>query len=155
MWVLYVLFIIATTIGDSQNFLIDKYVGRLHLENKFYFKFISEKINNKAKKFLIDYGKIAIMFSRFVPLMRTSVPFVADYTGFAYCSFLSFNFIGGIFWTTVWLGAGLILGNFTWVAENLFVTLLFVTCITFIPVVLGFITKYRKKSASLNLPEAL
>ncbi len=146
LWVLFVLFITATTLGDSQNFLIGKYVGKMSSKNHFFITHISEEIVAKARNFLTDYGRVAIMFSRFVPLMRTSVPFVAGYTGFAYHSFFSFNLIGGLIWTSVWLGAGFILGNFTWVEEHLFVTLLLVSCTAFIPPLIGFIRKYKKLS---------
>ncbi|TGE35554.1 hypothetical protein E4K67_24880 [Desulfosporosinus fructosivorans] len=146
LWVLFVLFVTATALGDSQNFLIGKYVGKIRSKNHFLIRLISEETVAKTRNFLTDYGKVAIIFSRFVPLMRTSIPFVAGYTGFAYHSFFSFNLIGGLIWTTVWLGAGFILGNFTWVEQNLFVTLLFVSCTAFIPAVIGFMTKYKKIS---------
>ncbi|MHB8075373.1 DedA family protein [Desulfosporosinus fructosivorans] len=101
LWVLFVLFITATALGDSQNFLIGKCVGKMRSKNHFLIRLISEETVAKTRNFLTDYGKVAIIFSRFVPLMRTSIPFVAGYTGFAYHSFFSFNLIGGLIWTTV------------------------------------------------------
>lgn len=149
--VLALLFIIATTLGDSQNFLIGRLVGKLNSDRNFFLKFISEKTVNKARNFLSGYGKIAISSSRFVPLMRTSIPFVAGYTGYAYRTFLTYNFIGGSIWAIFWLGAGYLLGNFKWVEDHLFLSLLIVSSTAFIPTVLGFMNQYKKKNETAGL----
>ena len=65
--VLALLFIIATTLGDSQNFLIGRLVGKLNSDRNFFLRFISEKTVTNARNFLSGYGKIAISSSRFVP----------------------------------------------------------------------------------------
>ncbi len=144
-WLLFIIFVAATVLGDSQNYLIGKWVGRMRLARNFFFVFISERTIAKAKNFLMDYGKVAITFSRFVPLMRTSIPFVAGYTGYAYRSFAGYNCMGGFIWTIVWLGSGFILGNCQLVEENLFVSLLVISCIAFIPAIIGFARQYKKK----------
>lgn len=146
---LFMLFAIATLLGDSQNFLIGKQLGRFNSEHHFLYRFISDKTIGKAKTFLSEYGRIAITASRFVPLMRTSVPFVSGYTGYEYRTFLSYNLIGGIVWTAFWLTAGFLLGNIAWVENNLFLTLLMVSSTALIPAIIGFGKHYKKKKEAL------
>ncbi|WP_249745224.1 DedA family protein [Mesobacillus boroniphilus] len=146
---LFMLFVAATVLGDSQNFFIGKQLGKLNSENHFLYRLTSDKSIGKAKDFLSDYGRIAITSSRFVPLMRTSVPFVSGYTGYEFRTFLSYNLIGGLIWTTFWLTTGFILGNIPWVEENLFFTLMMVSSAAFIPAIIGFVKQYKKKKEAL------
>ncbi|NKE05333.1 MULTISPECIES: DedA family protein [Mesobacillus] len=147
--ILFMLFTAATILGDSQNFFIGKQLGKLKSENHFLNRLTSDKSIGKARDFLSDYGRVAITASRFVPLMRTSVPFVSGYTGYEYRTFLSYNIIGGLIWTALWLTAGFILGNISWVVENLFLTLMIVSSTAFIPAIIGFVKQYKKKKEAI------
>ncbi|WP_226644007.1 DedA family protein [Mesobacillus subterraneus] len=147
--ILFMLFTAATILGDSQNFFIGKQLGKLKSENHFLNRLTSDKSIGKARDFLSDYGRVAITASRFVPLMRTSVPFVSGYTGYEYRTFLSYNIIGGFIWTALWLTAGFILGNISWVVENLFLTLMIVSSTAFIPAIIGFVKQYKKKKEAI------
>ncbi|MFT9598344.1 DedA family protein [Mesobacillus sp.] len=147
---LFILFAVATILGDSQNFFIGKQLGKLKSPNHFLDRITSDKSIGKARTFLSDYGRIAITSSRFVPLMRTSVPFVSGYTGYEYRTFLSYNLMGGIVWTAFWLTAGFLLGNIAWVEKNLFITLLMVSSTAFIPAIIGFVKQYKKKKEALS-----
>lgn len=146
---LFMLFAAATVLADSQNFIIGKQLGKLNSENHFLNRITSDKSIGKAKDFLSVYGRVAITASRFVPLMRTSVPFVSGYTGYDFRTFLSYNFIGGLVWTALWLTAGFILGNITWVEENLILTLMIVSSVAFIPAIIGFVKQYKKKKEAI------
>jgi len=147
--ILFMLFAVATILGDSQNFFIGKQLGKLNSENHFLYRLTSDKSIGKAKVFLSDYGRVAITSSRFVPLMRTSVPFVSGYTGYEFKSFLSYNLIGGLMWTAFWLTAGFLLGNIAWVENNLFLTLLMVSSTAFIPAIIGFVKQYKKRKEAV------
>ena len=146
---LFMLLVAATVFGDSQNFFIGKKLGKLNSENHFLHRLTSDKSIGRAKGFLSDYGRVAITFSRFVPLMRTSVPFVSGYTGYEYRTFLSYNLVGGIVWTSLWLTTGFLLGNIAWVENNLFLTLLMVSSTALIPAIIGFLKQYKKKKEAV------
>lgn len=120
---LFFLFIIATTLADSVNYSIGKFFSK----KSFFIHFIPETAIERASNFLVSYDRVAITFSRFVPLMRTMTPFISGYTKFSYWTFLRYNFLGAILWTVVWLGSGYLLGNIPWVEENLVLTLTIIT----------------------------
>lgn len=143
--VLLILFIVATTLADSNNYLIGKFVRKAPPKYNFITRFISEENTQKALVFLENYDRVAITFSRFVPLMRTMTPFISGYSNFSYRIFLRYNFLGAILWTVVWLGAGYILGDFPWVEQNLVLTLSIITVIVLLFTGFAYLRQMNKK----------
>ncbi|MFJ8237044.1 VTT domain-containing protein [Ureibacillus sp. NPDC094379] len=141
---LFFLFFIATSLADSNNYLIGKSIRNIPSENSRLMKIIPVQTLGKARIFLNDYDKVAITFSRFIPLMRTMTPFIAGFTGYSYRSFVSYNILGAFVWTSIWLGAGFAFGNMSWVKGNLFFTLSFITIVMFIPSIYGFVVSFKK-----------
>ena len=142
--VLFVLFIVATTLADSNNYLIGRSVRKIPPKRNLIMRVVSEEQVQKAQHFLQQYDNVAITFSRFVPIMRTMTPFISGYTNFSYSRFLRYNFIGAVLWTTVWLGSGLILGNVPWVEENLVLTLTIITALVMLLSALAYLRQIKK-----------
>ncbi|MEK4628338.1 MAG: DedA family protein [Solibacillus sp.] len=149
LWVLFILFIIATTLADSNNYFIGKTVRKIPRKRNIFMRFISDSTTEKAAQFLNDYDRIAITFSRFVPLMRTMTPFISGYTNFSYWTFLRYNFLGAVVWTSVWLGGGFILGNISWVEDNLVLTLSVITVLVFAFTGYAYLKQFKKKQMSM------
>lgn len=149
---LLILFIIATVAGDAQNYFIGKMLGSsTNKTNKFsLLNYISKNSIEKTNKFLINYGKFAIMFSRFLPLLNTTLPFISGFTAYSFKRFITLNIVGAIFWTLIWVGAGYILGNLTWVEAHLFISLLIITIFSFIPPIIMFGIEYSKRKAAIS-----
>ena len=150
IFVLFCLYFVATALADSNNYLIGRTMGKIPNDKKILFRFLPDQALDKARAFIESYDRIAITFSRFVPLMRTMTPFIAGYTGFSYWKFVRFNVIGALLWTTIWVGTGYVLGNIPWVEENLFLTLSLISIIVFIPTVFAYIKQLKKKK-ELNI----
>lgn len=148
--VLFCLYFVATALADSNNFLIGRTMGKIPNNQKVVLRFLPDQAILKARDFLESYDRIAITFSRFVPLMRTMTPFVAGYTGFSYWKFVRFNVIGALLWTTIWVGTGYVLGNIPWVEKNLFFTLGLISTLVLIPTVFAYIKQFKKKK-ELNI----
>lgn len=144
---LFILFFIATTLADSNNYLIGKLVNKFSSKNNLL-KLIPQIALDKASAFLSEYDKIALTFSRFIPLMRTMTPFIAGFTHHSYRNFLRYNSIGALIWTSVWLSSGFALGNIRWVENNLLFTLLMITVVMFIPTIYGFLSHFKRKNTS-------
>lgn len=142
---LLILFIVATTLADSNNYWIGKTVRKIPPKRNIFMRFISEETTRKALLFLQDYDRVAITFSRFVPLMRTMTPFISGYSGFSYWKFLRYNFIGAVLWTFVWLGGGFLLGNIPWVEDNLVLTLTIISIFVFGFTGYAYIKQFKKK----------
>ena len=139
--ILFPLYLVATILGDSQNFMIGNQIGKWRT-NKSKLKLLSESQIMKAEQFVDRHGHEAIMFSRFIPLMRTTIPFISGYTKYNYLVFMQYNFIGGIIWVFFWLNTGYVLGNFEWVKSNLVAAL---TIFSLIPIVVPAIILTTRK----------
>lgn len=148
VWVLFLLFFLATIVGDAQNYTIGVMIKRAKSQRFSPLKYIPEQTITRATDFLNRYGKIAITFSRFVPLMRTTVPLVSGFTSFKFRDFLLHNLIGAFIWTIVWLFTGFALGNIPAVADNLVISLILISFIGLIPAMIAFVLKYMKKNSS-------
>lgn len=144
--VLFILYVVATSLADSNNFLIGRTAHKLST-SKGLLRFLPPRAMDRAKRFLESYDRAAITFSRFVPLMRTMTPFIAGYTGFSYWKFVRFNVVGAFLWVTVWLGGGYLLGNLHWVEQNMMLTLLCISVIVLIPTGLAYLKQLARQKA--------
>lgn len=141
---LFVLYFIATTLADSNNYFIGRLFGRVPQEKSLLSRFISSDVLTRAKTFIEDYDRVALTFSRFIPLMRTMTPFMSGFTQYPYKKFVRYNVAGALLWTFVWLFSGYALGNIPWVADNLMFTLLLISAVVLIPTIYAYVKQMAK-----------
>lgn len=145
IWLLLIGFFVATIVGDNQNFSIGRMIDAIPKKHSLLKRSLPSTIVDKEKAFLEKYGYIAITFSRFIPLMRTMMPFTSGYIRYPYRNFVLFNMAGAILWSLVWSSTGYILGNISWVGENLMLTLVLISTTAIMPTIIEF--GRRKKKA--------
>ena len=112
------LLIFAAILGDNFNYYVGKRFGDYIMNSEKDF-FIKKKHLEKAKDFFDKNGKNSIIIARFVPVIRTIVPFLCGSTKVKYSTFLSFSMIGAVLWVGVIGLLGYNLGKIEWVKENL------------------------------------
>ncbi|MFN3772445.1 MULTISPECIES: VTT domain-containing protein [Cloacibacterium] len=112
------LLIFAAILGDNLNYYVGKRFGEYIMNSEKDF-FIKKKHLEKAKDFFDKNGKNSIIIARFVPVIRTIVPFLCGSTKVKYSTFLSFSMIGAVLWVGVIGLLGYNLGKIEWVKENL------------------------------------
>ena len=112
------LLIFAAILGDNLNYYVGKRFGDYIMNSEKDF-FIKKKHLEKAKDFFDKNGKNSIIIARFVPVIRTIVPFLCGSTKVKYSTFLSFSMIGAVLWVGVIGLLGYNLGKIEWVKENL------------------------------------
>ena len=112
------LLIFAAILGDNLNYYVGKRFGEYIMNSEKDF-FIKKKHLEKAKDFFDKNGKNSIIIARFVPVIRTIVPFLCGSTKVKYSTFLSFSMIGAVLWVGVIGLLGYNLGKIQWVKENL------------------------------------
>ena len=151
---LLLLFFIATVAGDAQNYWIGSLFGKYRQKNKklSHSKYISKKSIDKTHVFLDTYGKMAIMFSRFIPLLSTTLPFISGFSRYSFKRFITHNMLGASLWTLTWVCAGYLLGNISWIGAHFSIVLIFITLVSFLPPGIAFISEYSKKKAAASEP---
>lgn len=138
------LIIVAAILGDSAGYWIGKKIGP-HIftkEDSFWF---NKKHIRETEAFYTKYGMSAVIFARFVPVVRVFVPIFAGVGRMPYGKFLSYNIIGGISWGAGVTLFGYILGNTVPNAQTYLLPLVVVILITsMIPLVLEILRRRSK-----------
>ena len=108
----------AAVLGDQMNYRIGHYFGPkvFQWENS---RFFNRKAFDKAHAFYERYGGITIILARFMPFIRTFVPFVAGVANMTASKFTMYNVVGAAIWVGSITVAGYLFGNIPWVKENL------------------------------------
>ena len=99
----------------------------------------------RAHAFFERYGGKAIVIGRFVPIVRTFVPFVAGAASMTAATFVLYNFIGAAAWVVVCVGAGWAFGNVPAVKANFPLVTLGIVVVSLLPVAIEFI-RHRRRS---------
>lgn len=141
-WILYPLMLVAAILGDTVNYWIgDKFEksvfdGRSKIFKKEYLE--------QAEEFYAKHGGKAIVFARFVPIVRTFAPFVAGISKMHYGDFIKYNMLGGFLWVTLFLGGGALFGNLPVVKENFHYMVLGIIAVSVVPIFME-VAKRKKK----------
>ncbi len=131
--VLFVLFCIAAILGDTANYVLGAWIGtKVFSMNT---RLLNKKHLEKTHAFYEKYGGQAVILGRFVPVIRTFVPFVAGVGAMTYARFLVFNIIGGIAWVALFLFAGYFFGAIPAVEHNFSLVILAVIVLSVLPAV--------------------
>jgi membrane-associated protein len=109
---------VAAVLGDQCNYAVGRYFGPrvFQWENSRWF---NKKAFDQAHAFYERYGGITVIGARFLPFLRTFVPFVAGVAEMTRSKFSLFNVTGGLLWVGSLTVAGYLFGNIPWVKENL------------------------------------
>ena len=109
-------------------------------------KFLKQEYYNSTNDFFTKHGGKAVIFSRYFPVLRTFVPFVAGVGKMRLKLFATYNISGGILWIVTFLALGFVFGNIPIVKENFTVVIVAITLLATIPpVIAGVKAKIRKK----------
>lgn len=147
-WLFVILFFIACVAGDSLNFWIGRNAERILTRYQWFNRLISKESLEKGEAFFEKWGGISIILARFMPIIRTFVPFVAASTGFPYGKFIRYNLIAAVLWVGICCGAGHFFGNIPFVQEHFSMIIFAIIGISLIPAIIGGIkTLFNKHKA--------
>jgi len=112
------LLFVAAVLGDQCNYSVGRYIGPkvFQWEDSRWF---NKKAFNQAHDFYERYGGITIIAARFMPFLRTFVPFVAGVAEMTRSRFTLFNVVGAALWVGGIVTAGFIFGNVPFVKTHL------------------------------------
>ncbi len=140
---LYVLMVAAAVVGDTVNYWIGDKLERKVFDGRS--RFFKKEYLDQAEEFYQKHGGKAIVFARFVPIVRTFAPFVAGISKMHYGRFISFNIIGGISWVTLFLMGGYAFGNLPFFKENFHYMVVLIIGISVVPILIE-VSKRKKKT---------
>jgi membrane-associated protein len=146
IYLLALLLVIAAVTGNAVNYEIGRYLGVkvFKVENKI----LKLEYYEQTQAFFLKHGAKAIIIGRFLPILRTVVPFVAGIGKLERIRFNYLNLIGGVVWILLFLFAGYFLGRIEFFKKNFSLIVLIIIVITVLPAIYASIaSKFSKKAA--------
>ncbi|HKO89046.1 MAG TPA: DedA family protein [Burkholderiales bacterium] len=142
--------IVAALCGDNVNYWIGRVLGPkvFKWEDS---RFFNRKALDRTHAFYEKHGGKTIIIARFVPIVRTFVPFVAGIGKMTYAKFLSFSVIGALVWVLSLVYAGYFFGNIAVVKNNLSIVIFGIIGLSLMPLVLEY-WKARRARLALQAP---
>lgn len=143
-WLLIIIIIMSAILGDTVNYEIGKHFGKKILNNK-KFKLIKDENLKKAEDLVKQYGGTAVLLARFMPIIRTIVPFVVGMGELHYPKFIKYNAIGGIVWVSLFLTMGYLFGNIEAVQEHFTLIIIAIIILSLLPILITYIKNKLNK----------
>ena len=112
------LLVAAAILGDQCNYSIGRYFGPkvFQWEDS---RFFNKRAFQQAHDFYEKYGGVTIIAARFLPFIRTFVPFVAGVAEMTRAKFTMFNVVGAVIWVVGIVTVGYLFGNIPFVKTHL------------------------------------
>lgn len=142
---LLIVFFAAAVIGDTVNYHIGHKVGTSIPEGGLLGRFINRERLEIAQRFFNKHGGKTIVIARFMPFIRTFIPFVAGASKMHYSYFLLYNVIGAFLWVISCTLLGYFFGNIPVIKENFSTVLIIIIFISVLPAVITALKSRKKK----------
>ena len=143
------LVLVAAIVGDAVNYAIGRSVGLrvIHLSqtDARWGRWVNPAYVARAHVFFERHGGKAIVLGRFMPIVRTFVPFVAGVAEMTYPAFALYNVTGALAWVGLCVGAGYLFGNVPVVKENFSLVAIGIVIVSVLPMVFEYL-RYRRDS---------
>lgn len=140
---LFGLLVSAAILGDMMNYTIGKYFGlKLFKSNS---RFLKKEYIDQTHELFEKYGSKAIVYCRFVPIVRTFTPFVAGFGQMSYRKFMFYNIFGAFSWCLIFLSAGYLFGEIPVVKKSLTLMILIIIAISVLPIVFQLLKQRAMK----------
>jgi membrane-associated protein len=117
--------------GNTTNYHIGKWIGPPAFSGKY--RFLKVEYLRGTERFFGKYGSMTVVVSRFVPIMRTCVPFVAGIARMPYVRFQAFNIGGGILWVLSLVWTGYFFGNIPLIKNNFGIVTILIVLLSVLP----------------------
>ncbi len=146
VWAIIGVMIVSAIVGDAVGYALGRKAG-VSVFNKPDSKLFKREYLLRTQEFYDKHGGKAIIYARFVPIIRTFAPFIAGVAKMDYPRFLSFNVFGGIGWVISMTMAGYFLGDNEIVRKHFEKVIIGIVFISVLPIVFEFL-KGRGRSES-------
>jgi len=137
---------VAAVLGNSVNYAIGRWLGKRFFTDSGS-RWLNPKHLERAHAFYERHGGKAVVISRFLPIVRTYIPFVAGMAAMDARQYTAYNVAGGVLWVGSLLYAGFFFGNIAWVKGNLTVIIIGIVVVSLLPLVFAYAKSRLAKGA--------
>lgn len=146
---LIVLLFVASVLGDAVNYSVGRYIGprvfRPEGRKGRLERLLNPKHLERTHEFFERHGGKAVVMARFVPIVRTFIPFVAGAGAMTYSTFAFYNVFGGALWVVVCVGAGYLFGAIPVVKDNFELVVVGIVFVSILPMIIEVIRQRQAR----------
>jgi membrane-associated protein len=143
---LVVTLVAAAVLGNTVNYAVGRWLGRRFFDEG-RSRWVKREYLDRTHAFYERYGGVAVVISRFLPIVRTYVPFVAGLARMGRTSFTAYNVAGAVLWVASLCYAGYFFGNLPWVKQNLSLIIVGIIVVSLLPLVFAWAKAKRGGAA--------
>jgi membrane-associated protein len=147
VWVLMIVLLVAAVLGDAVNYAVGRKIGprvfRAEGRKGRFERLLNPKHLERTHEFFEKYGGKAVVMARFVPIVRTFIPFVAGAGSMTYSKFAFYNVFGGALWVAACVGAGYLFGAIPVIRNNFELVVLGIIAVSVLPMALEFLRHWQ------------
>lgn len=140
-WLMYFGLIAAAILGNTCNYFIGRYFGEWLIRKKY----INMAYLSKTEDFFAKHGGKTVVFSRFLPILRTFVPFFSGLSKMNWLHFKLYNILGAFLWVTSFMTLGYFLGHIPFIRDHLDLIVIAGFLAAVVPLVLAYLVSLFKK----------
>jgi membrane-associated protein len=132
---LCVLLAAAAVLGNTVNYAIGRAIGPPAFSGRY--RLLRVEYLHRTEDFFRRYGGVAVLLSRFMPIIRTCAPFVAGVARMPYARFMAYNLGGGCLWVLLFVCGGYLFGNIPLVRAHFGIVTLVIVAVSLLPLLAG------------------
>ena len=138
------LLVLAAVLGNSLNYAIGRWFGKRFFKDG-KSRWLNPKHLERAHAFYEEHGGKAVVISRFLPIVRTYIPFVAGMAAMTPAQFTAYNIAGAVAWVASLSYAGYFFGNIPWIKMNLTWLIIGIIVVSLLPLAIAFARSKMKR----------
>ena len=127
--------LVAAVLGNACNYEVGRYFGARFFVND-QAKILNPRYLERSHAFFERWGSAAVVLARFVPFLRTYVPFVAGMARMTRAKYLAYTVFGAAAWVGSLVYLGYFFGNIPWVKQNLGVLVIAIIVVSLLPILI-------------------
>lgn len=141
LWILIPLLVVAAIAGNFLGYWLGQVTGRGMLRR---LPKVKPEHLERAKRFYDRHGILAVFFARFVPVLRTIVPYFAGVAAMRRQTFRIWSIVGGVFWISIVTLTGYFFGQEFNIANMGYLGLLVILVAAIAtPIFMGLLKRFR------------
>jgi membrane-associated protein len=130
---------LAAVLGNTVNYAVGRFIGPAAFSGRY--RLLKVDYLRRTEEFFVRYGGMAIFLSRFMPIIRTFMPFVAGIGHMPYARFQGYNIAGGFSWVLLFIWGGYLFGNIPVVKHNFGVVTILIIIVSVLPMVVALMRR--------------
>jgi membrane-associated protein len=123
----------AAIVGDNVGYFLGRSAGP-KIFSRPKSRFFHPDHIKRTREFYEKYGPRAVVYARFIPIVRTCTPFISGVAEMPYPKFLLFSLFGGSLWIALMTALGYQLGQVAIVRQNFEKVVLGVIFLSVLPI---------------------